>query len=351
MEGKKYTYTLYIKVGTEEDIDSTYDTNGDRLQEELDSYFDECYDGAYKKFDKQVGKILDEHLNEIYDKMNLNMFETSLSEAGRYDDALFYDVWMDKKLSVEQLAELESLFHKWLKIDVEDSYADIEFEGDFIGYEHGWNLPDTGGPAMYSEETASITVSISTDSIEITYDGEDEDDMEESFSVKDLNTVGAYSGFTGRALTKSIARVNESIIASSENLTEGIQYEPSENEKGGIIIFSTDVNAVELSTNKIINWLKQKTATLNNRITSTSKVDNIAKKHDLVGWTVGKYLNGRYTAKNGKFFGENSLSVEIIGVDADELINIAEDICTAFNQEAVLVKDHSTNRVMFVNRE
>lgn len=48
-------------------------------------------------------------------------------------------------------------------------------------------------------------------------------------------------------------------------MSEGIQYEPESNEKGGIIVFSTDVNAVELSPNRIANWVKQKFATFKNR--------------------------------------------------------------------------------------
>lgn len=134
-------------------------------------------------------------------------------------------------------------------------------------------------------------------------------------------------------------------------ISEGIDFEPEENEKGGIIVFSTDVNAVEFSPNKIKNWLKQKIATISNRFQSTKKIDKIADKHQLIGWTIGHYLDGRYKAKNGKMFGENSLSVEIIGVDFDKLLHIAEDICKDFKQESVLLQDFSSGRVLFVNPE
>lgn len=132
-------------------------------------------------------------------------------------------------------------------------------------------------------------------------------------------------------------------------LSEGIDFEPEENEKGGIIVFSTDVNAVELSPNKIKNWVKQKIATYTNRFQSTKMIDKIADKHQLIGWTIGHYLDGRYKAKNGKMFGENSLSVEIIGINFEKLISIAEDICRDFKQESVLLQDFSSGRVLFVN--
>ena len=132
-------------------------------------------------------------------------------------------------------------------------------------------------------------------------------------------------------------------------ISEGIDFEPEENERGGIIVFSTDVNAVELDTNKIKNWLKQKLSTIKNRFNATNKIDKIANKHELIGWTIGHYLDGRYKAKNGQNYGENSLSVEIIGIDFIKLIAIAEDICRDFKQESVLVQDFSSGRILFVN--
>lgn len=174
---------------------------------------------------------------------------------------------------------------------------------------------------------------------------------ERPLKSKEIPTVGAYSGQKGRNLSKCIHYREDKEIASSNTYTEGIQFEPDDREKGGIIIFSTEVNAKELSTNAVANWIKQKLSSLSNRINRFRKIDRIGKKHDLVGWTVGKYLSGRYTAKNGKAFGEDSLSLEIIGVDSDTLFKIAEDVCKEFNQEAVLVKDYSTGRILFIDAE
>ena len=68
----------------------------------------------------------------------------------------------------------------------------------------------------------------------------------------------------------------------------------------------------------------------------------IAKQHDLVGWTIGKYLNGRYfSTETGKQYSEDSLSLEIIGIDTNEMIKIAEELCKVFDQESVL---HQTCR-------
>ena len=160
-----------------------------------------------------------------------------------------------------------------------------------------------------------------------------------------LNENGTYNG--NSFLNKAIYNDGCNVLYSSIN--ERIMFEPADNKKGGIIVFSTDVNAISLSKNQIINKIKQTIETLKNRLFATKKIDKIANRNELVGWTVGHYLDGRYTDKKGNQYGENSLSVEIIGVDTEKLINIATTLCRYFKQESVLVKDYSQNRVMFVD--
>lgn len=113
-------------------------------------------------------------------------------------------------------------------------------------------------------------------------------------------------------------------------------------------MFSTDVNAIEKSPNKVINFIKQKFETIINRVKATKMIDKIANAHNLVGWTIGHYFDGRYVAKNGKNFGENSLTIDVVGVKDKVMINIAEEVCRAFEQESVLLKLHS-GRILFIN--
>ena len=85
-------------------------------------------------------------------------------------------------------------------------------------------------------------------------------------------------------------------------------------------------------------------------MTYKSKIDTIAKQHDLVGWTIGKYLNCRYFSKEtNKQYSEDSLSLEIIGIDTNEMIEISEELCKVFDQESVLLKDYSTNDIMLIS--
>lgn len=181
-----------------------------------------------------------------------------------------------------------------------------------------------------------------------------ENSLNEGYKKYSIDEI--YNGVDGgayrasRYLAKAITSEGKEKIYSSFPLNEGIDFEPSEDEKGGIIVFSTDVNAEKQSENKLVNWIKQKMMTIKNRLNATKKIDKIAAANDLVGWTIGHYLDGRYTAKNGKQYGENSLSVEIIGVNFETLIKIAMELCESFTQESVLVKDFSSGRVLFVNK-
>lgn len=127
----------------------------------------------------------------------------------------------------------------------------------------------------------------------------------------------AYSA--SRYLYKAIKIDKDKIIASNI-ISKGIEFQPAENEQGGMIIFSTEVNTVKL-----------------------------AKKYELIGWTVGKFLSGRYTDRTGKVYDENSLTVEVVGINSETLINLAEDICRDFEQETVLVKDYNSQKILFVN--
>ena len=162
----------------------------------------------------------------------------------------------------------------------------------------------------------------------------------------DYNKCNAYSG---TAYLYAAIHV-EGMPIYATNIEGGVDWEVPEDEKGGIIVFSQEVNAVQLHKNKLVNWFKQKLATFKNKAKGLSDIDKIAQKHNLVGWTVGNFLKGRYTGKNGQVYSEDSLSVEIIGVTEDTLIAIGEELCRAFKQEAVLVKSYSEkNRILFVN--
>ena len=118
---------------------------------------------------------------------------------------------------------------------------------------------------------------------------------------------------------------------------------------GGIVTFSTDMNSTSLSGNAFVNWVKQKVYTVRNRLAATSKIDRVANSFNLAGWTITRGLHGRYRDRvTGKMFDENSISIELIGIDNETLLSFAESLCVEFGQQSVLVKSYNTTDVWFV---
>lgn len=131
-------------------------------------------------------------------------------------------------------------------------------------------------------------------------------------------------------------------------ILESIDFEFD--KKGGVIVFSTDVNAVDISDNVLLNKLKQIIQSLMNKALVTRKVGKIMKKHDEVfGFTIGKFVTGQYKAEDGSVYDENSTSVEIIGIDSSVLLK--EDIASEFKQETVLVKDYQKNSIYLAKND
>ena len=131
-------------------------------------------------------------------------------------------------------------------------------------------------------------------------------------NIETHSTRGAYNGFD--YLAHSIRYDENKVICSSDNL---LAEDVSRNRLGGIIVLSANIN-------------------------------DISKCNDIFAWTVGKYLHGRYKAKDGTVFDENSISVELLNVSVDTIISFAEELCKEFLQETVLVKLYGEDRILFV---
>lgn len=135
--------------------------------------------------------------------------------------------------------------------------------------------------------------------------------------------------------------------------------------RGGVLIFSTDVNSLDLSKNKLLNWFNKKIKSVGNKFFSKSKLTKIIGKFnnidktigdekidDVIGaFSIGNFFSGRYIGDNGKVFDEKSLSIEINGISSKGLIYVAEEIAINFNQEAVLVKDFNKNKIYLVDKD
>lgn len=139
-------------------------------------------------------------------------------------------------------------------------------------------------------------------------------------------------------------------------VTEGIageQYGLS-NYRGGVIVFATSVNSVELSKNKFANKARQlwhsflnsamKDRKLNKCIDSYNKDEK--NSDDLIGaFSVGNAFKGKYVdIDTGRVFNDKSYTIEIGGLSSKGLLDLAERIANEFEQQTVLVKDFNANK-------
>lgn len=190
----------------------------------------------------------------------------------------------------------------------------------------GWNIlvspiiRNTGQELRYKKKVPQVYVSAET--------------TKKSFVIKSNKQVTEITEKLSLEDLKKIAREFETV---------------DPNKKGGIIAFSTDVNSVQLSENKVMNWVKQKLTTLKNRLMKNKMLTNIIKKHEEnIGFTIGNFVHGNYKDREGNVYNEKSLTIEIINVDQELLYDIAEEICKEFKQESVLVKDYVTGNFGFL---
>lgn len=138
----------------------------------------------------------------------------------------------------------------------------------------------------------------------------------------------------------------------------GEQYGLSD-YKGGMIVFSLDVNAEKLSDNKIINKVKQFIITLKQRYSKNTIINKIIKQFNgdinklvdekIYAYSVGNMFKGQYLSDTGKVFSEKSTTVEVNGLTSSGILLLAEFICKYFHQETVLVKDFNVDKIFLAD--
>lgn len=130
-------------------------------------------------------------------------------------------------------------------------------------------------------------------------------------------------------------------------------------EPGGMIILSTDVNAMSEGgvLGRIKNWLKtQKQRYLSRKKQSEKAIEEekIKSGLDQVGWTFGNLFDGRFTTEiNGeiKVFDEKSFAIDISGVDFKFVEEVAKNLVKKFNQKSALLINNQTNERMLLEQE
>ena len=131
---------------------------------------------------------------------------------------------------------------------------------------------------------------------------------------------------------------------------ESIDMDFDPPHRGGVIVFSTDVNSVKMSDSRVVNWVKQHLTTFWNRHSMVRRIGDLVKRFkEVYGITIGGFVKGRYfDRENNRTFDETSASVELVGIAKDVLLHVAEAIAREFQQQTVLVKCYADNSIMLV---
>lgn len=164
------------------------------------------------------------------------------------------------------------------------------------------------------------------------------------------NAIGSYRGWFLQEckINREAFELDEAVHNKQYGLAD---------YRGGVIIFSTEVNAVQLDDNKIKNWLKQHIRSFAQKYNVGGilhKVVNGLNKHNdskdfIGGYSVGNAFKGVYVGDNGEKYDEKSTTIEVNGLSSEGLLRLVEMIARVFKQETVLVKDFNANKIYYAN--
>ena len=94
--------------------------------------------------------------------------------------------------------------------------------------------------------------------------------------------------------------------------------------------------------------------TFMNRVTRSGRIDKeLARMMDKggidAGWSIGNLYRGRYHSPSGQVFNEKSFTVDIRGVPFKFVEQAGEALRKKFDQETVLLVDHSDNKAWLLS--
>ena len=132
-----------------------------------------------------------------------------------------------------------------------------------------------------------------------------------------------------------------------EHVNRNVKIDPVAKYKfGGVINFSYVVNALKVSADPRENERLQEKVTVYNKDHAKQMLLPLCKRYN-TGMSIHPNA-GLYIGEDDQFYDEGSFEVRIIGVKSNQLKRIAEDICSMFIQESVLVRDEVQKSIYFL---
>lgn len=143
-------YLVECKLEVDINISSSYD--GDLDNDMFDDEISDMKSSTSKMLFDKISKSIENSKKNILQELGVSRFEIEFSDID--DDIMYCYITTDKEVSSDAIVHAIDKYFSGSETESTDS----EFSGDFLGYEHGYNLPDSGGPPIYSDETANIEV-------------------------------------------------------------------------------------------------------------------------------------------------------------------------------------------------
>ena len=144
-------------------------------------------------------------------------------------------------------------------------------------------------------------------------------------NVREISTKGAYNGY--RYLINDIQYDERRVLQSDYSSTEMSELINNSNENGIIVLPEGSVKEEEL-----LNYL-----------------NSLYKKH-YKHTVIGFFLKGGTHYNRNNAFTENSLSVEVIGLNTSALINLCERIICDLSIDMVILKTEPSHSLFIIGR-
>ena len=174
-------------------------------------------------------------------------------------------------------------------------------------------------------------------------------------STKSYKVLGASSLMEGFKLNGfSINRKNdpdaEIFYFGSGNDESNRGIDEGFDDKGLIVVFPADFHGIKMTKIELIDLFNKKILTIRN-IVSDTKTSNkeIEQNSEVYGISIGSFVKGSYTSKDGQLFDVTSIGVEVTGLISDVSNRCVEEISTELKQEIVLIKKSQDNRIYLLD--
>lgn len=119
-------------------------------------------------------------------------------------------------------------------------------------------------------------------------------------------------------------------------------------KKGGVIILPAPINSDRMDKNELSKYLIKNLDLINDYLFKQKNIDYILQRDTIVGCSIGNFFNGRYYSRNGQLYSNESITIELVDLDFDEVVAIAENLCKQMKQNSVLVRDNSQFNMIYI---